>query len=136
LDLALRQAGTDLATLAGASWAPVRWSLSMGLGDEPGTDLLEAWLARDAGISFKLDTSPAWTHGLVGRLADLGAAVATVDFKGLYRGSWANNDASPALYNAVGLGLPDALLEDAKLDAEVLDALDEAALRRLTWDFP
>jgi hypothetical protein len=62
--------------------------------------------------------------------------VASIDFKGLYTGDWADNDYPATLYRAVADGLPEALLEDAKLSAEVLDALDEAALGRLAWDYP
>ncbi len=136
LDLALRQRGTDLATLVGAEWQPLRVSLSMGLGSPPSDAVVRDWLARDASISFKLDASTAWDHPLVAQLAEAGDAIATVDMKALYTGDWADNDYPPSLYEAIGHGLPHALIEDAKLDAESLDALDEDALGRLAWDYP
>jgi hypothetical protein len=136
LDLALRQAGTDLATLVGEPWHPVRVSLSMGLGSPPSVDVVRGWLERDASTTFKLDTNTEWDHELVAELASLPGAVSTVDFKALYTGDWAHTDFAPALYAAVGSGLPDALIEDAKLNDDVEDALDEDALGRLAWDYP
>jgi hypothetical protein len=136
LDLALRQRGTDLATLVGAEWHPLRVSLSMGLGTPPSDAVVRDWLARDETTSFKLDASKAWDHALVAQLAAAQDAVATVDMKALYTGDWADNDYPPSLYAAVGHGLPHALIEDAKLDADSLDALDEDALGRLAWDYP
>jgi hypothetical protein len=111
-------------------------SLSMGLGSPPSDSVVREWLARDGDIAFKLDTSKAWDHALVAQLANAGEAVATVDLKALYTGDWADNDYPPTLYAAVGTGLPHALIEDAKLDHEALDALDEDALQRLAWDYP
>lgn len=135
LDLALRQADTDLATLVGEAWQPVRVSLSMGLGSPPSADVVTAWLERDPSITFKLDASTAWTPELVMELAPTGA-VSTVDFKALYTGDWIDNDYTPALYAVVGDLLDSALIEDARIDDDVLDALDEAALGRLAWDYP
>lgn len=136
LDLALRQRGTDLATLVGAAWHPLRVSLSMGLGTPPTVAIIHEWLARDADTSFKLDASKTWDHALVAQLAEVSDALATVDMKALYTGDWTDNDYPPSLYEAVGNGLPDALIEDAKLDDESMDALDEDALGRLAWDYP
>jgi L-alanine-DL-glutamate epimerase-like enolase superfamily enzyme len=136
LDLALRQRGTNLADLVGATWGAVTVSLSMGLGTPPSADVVRAWLERDPSTTFKLDASMAWNHALVAELATCGEAVATVDMKALYHGDWIDNDYPTSLYEAVGHGLPGALIEDAKLGNDVLDALDEDALRRLAWDYP
>lgn len=136
LDLALRQRGANLASLLGSTWHDLTVSLSMGLGSPPSADVLCDWLARDAGISFKVDASMEWTRELVAQLAEIGAPVATVDMKALYSGDWLDNDYPASLYEAVGSILTDALIEDAKLDAASLDALDEHALARLAWDYP
>lgn len=136
LDLALQQASTDLAGLVGEQWQPLRVALSMGLGTPPSTDVLARWLERDPSITFKLDVSRSWDHAFVAQLREHAHAVATVDFKALYTGDWADNDYPPTVYSAVATGLPNALLEDAKLSDEVLDALDERALGRLSWDSP
>ena len=136
LDLALRQRGTDLATLVGTDWQPLRVSLSMGVGSPPSDEVVRAWLDRDDTVSFKLDTSPDWGHEFVVQLAELGPAVATIDMKALYTGDWANNDYPATLYGSIGETLTDALIEDAKLDSDSLDALDEDALGRLAWDYP
>ncbi|MCW2960377.1 MAG: hypothetical protein JWM90_764 [Thermoleophilia bacterium] len=135
LDLALRQAGTDLAALVGATWKPVRVSVSMGLGDPPSAAIVHHWLERDPSMTFKLDSARSWSEALVTELAATGA-VSTVDFKGLYTGDWIDTSPDPVLYEAVSRRLPDALLEDAKLSPEHLDALDEDALARLAWDYP
>ncbi|MCW2956705.1 MAG: hypothetical protein JWO69_1574 [Thermoleophilia bacterium] len=136
LDLALRQAGKDLAALVGVAWEPVRVSLSMGLGDPPSAAAVHRWLERDPSITFKLDTNRGWTPGLVADLAATGA-VSTVDFKGLYRGDWIDTSPDPVLYRTVGAGLGDALLEDCDLTTDQhLDAFDESALGRLSWDYP
>jgi hypothetical protein len=139
LDLALRQAGTDLATLAGLAWAPVEVSLSMGLGDQADTAKLEGWLARDPAVTFKLDTSPQWTDDVVAQLTQLPrGAISTVDFKGLYVGDWTTHPApDPEQYRRVAQQLPDALIEDAQLTVDVRAALTQVgALDRLTWDYP
>lgn len=136
LDLALRQRGCDLAALVEAQWRDVRVSLSMGLGSPPTLEVVRAWLERDPSTTFKLDASTEWTHETVGELAVLGDAVATVDLKALYGGDWIDNDYPASLYEAIGNGLPGALIEDARLDAEAMDALDEQALARLSWDYP
>jgi L-alanine-DL-glutamate epimerase-like enolase superfamily enzyme len=136
LDLALRQRGSTLASLLEVDWKPVRVSLSMGLGSPPTDEVVRTWRKRDETTTFKLDASKAWDHALVAQLAASGDAVSTVDLKALYTGDWADNDYPPTLYEAIGHGLPHALIEDAKLDAESLDALDEDALGRLAWDYP
>ncbi|MEO6866816.1 MAG: hypothetical protein ABI200_02225 [Gaiellales bacterium] len=136
LDLALRQAGLDLAGLIDVPWEPLTVSLSMGLGEQPSVDIVRRWLDRDPSITFKIDTSMAWHPELVTELGSFGDAVATIDFKAMYRGDWIDNDYPPSLYAVVGHELPRALLEDARLDADSHDALDEHALGRLTWDYP
>ncbi|MCW2972300.1 MAG: hypothetical protein JWN72_573 [Thermoleophilia bacterium] len=139
LDLALRQAGTDLATLAGVGWAPVEVALSMGIGDPASTATLEGWLARDAGVTFKLDTNDEWTPDVVAALAQLpSSSITTVDFKDLYVGTWREiPPVDPARYALVARELPGALIEDAKLTDEVRAALSEVdALGRLSWDYP
>ncbi|MCW2928345.1 MAG: hypothetical protein JWM86_2313 [Thermoleophilia bacterium] len=136
IDLALRQRGVNLAELVDEEWQPVQVSLSMGLGSPPSADVVRRWVEQDPSVTFKLDASMAWTHDLVGELASIGHAVSTVDFKALYHGDWAENDYPVSLYRVVADGLPGAILEDARLDDEVLDAFDEDALGRLAWDYP
>jgi L-alanine-DL-glutamate epimerase-like enolase superfamily enzyme len=138
LDLALRQAKTDLARLVGAEWAPVRVSLSMGVDGAEGLAKLRSWIERDPSITFKLDTSTKWDHELVASLANLGdgRAVSTIDFKALYHGEWIDNDYDPSLYGSVANQLPAALLEDAKLTDANREALGVDGCERLSWDYP
>lgn len=136
LDLALRQRGVDLAALVQAPWQPVQVALSMGLGDPPSAEVIARWLEQQPDLRFKLDVSMAWSEQLLRDLAAHAGAIAAVDFKALYSGDWIDNDYPPAMYERVARDLPDALLEDARLDADSGDALDEHGLVRLTWDYP
>lgn len=137
LDLALRQANTNLAELIGVSWNPLRTSLSMGLSEDNPKKKLEAWLERDPNISFKLDVSTWWDKDLITALASLGSnAISTIDFKALYKGSWADNDYPPQMYTDVAQLLPQVLIEDADLTQANREALGSIGLSRLSWDFP
>ncbi len=85
LDLALRQADTDLGALVGREYDPVRFVVSPVLGDPPSADRIRAWHDRDPDLEFKLDADEGWTDDL---LADLsGEGVRVVDFKAYYEDS-------------------------------------------------
>ena len=127
LDLALSQAGTNLADAVGRVARPVTYVVSTRVTNvEP---LLE--LYPDA--RFKLDPGSDWSDETIDRLAELGR-VDTADFKGVYRGSF-GQPPNPRLYRRIAEAFPKAWLEDPGLD----DATDEV-LRphrdRVTWDAP
>ncbi len=134
LDLALRQAGMSLAQALDRTPAPVRFVVSMGLGEPPSLDALRALRARDPNLRFKLDLSEGWTNELVADLARLRCVVA-VDFKGQYRGAYRGPLADPDLYRRVVRGLPDAWIEDPDLDKRLRKAL-AGCEHHITWDAP
>lgn len=135
LDLALRQVGQPLHEVLGREPRPVRFVVSLRLGDPasvaPVTDRLRAY----GEVEFKLDAEPSWDQQLIGVLAAT-AAIRVIDFKGAYRGTGVDVSTDPELYRRCALAFPDAYLEDPDLDSP----LAEAALRdhrdRITWDVP
>ena len=134
LDLALKQAGTDLATRLDRSYSPVRFVVSTRLQDPPTGERIEEWLDRDPTLEFKLDPTSEWSAELIGRLADTGA-VRTLDLKGKYEGTDVDQSADPALYERVVEGFPDAVIEDPDLTAETRP-LFEGHEGRVSWDYP
>jgi hypothetical protein len=134
LDLALRQAGLPLAAALGRTPAPLTFVVSMNLGSPATTAPIERWLARDPGLRFKLDPDVTWTPELAAALRATGA-VATIDLKAFYVGTPVDLDPDPALYGMLATALPDAWIEDARVDDRTRPVL-EAHLDRLTWDAP
>jgi hypothetical protein len=134
LDLALKQAGTDLATRLDRTHSPVHFLVSTQLGDPPTGERVRDWLDRDPTLEFKLDPTPGWTADLVERLAGTGA-VRTLDLKGLYEGTDVDLSADPALYERVLSGFPGALIEDPDLTGETRP-LFEGHEDRVSWDYP
>jgi hypothetical protein len=134
LDLALRQAGTDLASRLERSYSPVRFLVSTQLADPPTGDRVLDWLDRDPTLGFKLDPTPAWTADLVDRLAETGA-VRTLDLKGLYEGTDVDQPADPELYDLVLGGFPEAVIEDPELTGTTR-RLFEGHEDRVAWDYP
>jgi hypothetical protein len=127
LDLALSQAGTNLADVLGRARRPVTYVVSTRVTNvEP---LLEVY----PDLRFKLDPGPDWSDETIDRLSELGR-VDTADFKGVYRGSF-GQPPDPRLYKRIAEAFPKAWLEDPGLD----DSTDEV-LRphrdRITWDAP
>jgi L-alanine-DL-glutamate epimerase-like enolase superfamily enzyme len=132
LDLALRQAGLPLHEALGRSPAPVRFVVSLRLGEPATTAPLRARLDRYQGLQFKLDPTASWTDELVAELAATGA-VESVDLKGLYVGSVVDNPPDPVLYRRVAAGFPDAWIEDPAITDDTWPVL-EAHQDRITWD--
>jgi hypothetical protein len=134
LDLALRQAGTDLASALGRSYDPVRFVVSTRLGDDdPSTDRLDRLLEAYPDTEFKLDPTDAWDDALVDALGDY--PVRIVDLKGQYRGTDVDQAPDSALYERVIDGFPDAVVEDPSL-TDATRPVVERASDRLSWDAP
>ena len=131
LDLALRQAGTDLAAALGREYSPVRFVVSSVLGDPPAVDDVREWLDIDPDLEFKLNASPEWSDGL---MEDLAATdrVRILDLNGQYEGA---EEPDPDFYRRLREAFPDAFIEDPVLTAETRAALRPAA-ERVTWDAP
>jgi hypothetical protein len=134
LDLALRQADTDLASALGREYDPVRFVASTRLGDPPTFDRVRAFLDRDPTLEFKLDPTGGWSTELIDRLADTGQ-VRVLDLKGQYRGTSVDQAADPDLYERVIEGFPDATIEDPALTEETRP-LFEGHEERVSWDAP
>jgi L-alanine-DL-glutamate epimerase-like enolase superfamily enzyme len=134
LDLALRQAGTTLHAALAREPRPVRFVVSMRLGEPPTLEPLQRRLELYPGLRFKLDPTSSWDEPLIAGLVATGA-VDSVDFKGLYHGSIVDQPADPVLYRRVVEAFPEAWIEDPALTPET-DALLAPYRERFSWDAP
>jgi L-alanine-DL-glutamate epimerase-like enolase superfamily enzyme len=135
LDLALRQAGQALHELLGREARPLRFGVSLRLGDPPSVAGVADRLATYGDVHFKLDAEPSWGEELIAALADTGA-VDVIDFKGAYKGTPVDVDTDPELYRRCAAAFPDAWLEDPDLaDPQAEEAL-LSYRERITWDAP
>jgi len=134
LDLALRQAGTTLHAALGREPQPVRFVVSLRLGEPPSIEPVSGRLALYPTLRFKLDPTSSWDEALIAQLQATGA-VDSVDFKGLYTGTIVDQPADPVLYERVVTAFPQAWIEDPKLTPEI-DALLAGHRERFSWDAP
>jgi L-alanine-DL-glutamate epimerase-like enolase superfamily enzyme len=134
LDLALRQAGTTLHEALGRAPEPVRFVVSLRLGEPPSMDPIRKRLDAYPGLRFKLDPTSSWSEPLIAELVKTGA-VESVDFKGYYSGSIVDQAPDPVLYRRVAEAFPNAWIEDPALTAET-DAALAAHRGRFSWDAP
>jgi len=138
LDLALRQAGTNLAAVLGREPRPLNFVNSMRLStsaDEPSS--IEPLLARLAvypTLRFKLDPFNDWDDELIAALAETGA-VDSLDLKGFYKGTPVDVITDPELYAKLIETFPEAWLEDPDVTDETRPLLDPVS-ERVTWDAP
>ncbi len=98
VDLALRQARTNLFALTDVVPGPVRYVVSCAKAADP----VACALAEARTAELKLDADPAWDDDIYGGLAALGR-VAVLDFK---------LSGDPATHERAHRALPDALIED------------------------
>ncbi|HLB21804.1 MAG TPA: hypothetical protein VK605_06815 [Solirubrobacteraceae bacterium] len=134
LDLALRQAGMTLHGALAREPLPVRFVVSLRLGEPPTLEPVTRRLTLYPGLRFKLDPTSSWEEPLIADLRATGA-VDSVDFKGLYTGTIVDQPADPVLYRRVVEAFPDAWIEDPKLTPEI-DAILAAHRERFSWDAP
>lgn len=134
LDLALRQADTDLASALDRTYDPVSFVVSTRLGEPPSIDRVDELLAVDETLAFKLDPTPDWSADLTESLAER-APVRILDLKGQYEGTEVDTPADPELYRLVADAFPDAVIEDPALTDET-EAVIEAHEDRVSWDHP
>jgi L-alanine-DL-glutamate epimerase-like enolase superfamily enzyme len=127
LDLALRQAGLSFGEAVGREYRPVRFVVSTR-GDA------FAWLEVAPELELKLDPDDKWERPFMERLAATGR-VRVLDLKAYYRGTVVEVEPDPVLYRAVAELFPDAVLEDAWLDAEPGEVVRPLAAR-LSFDAP
>jgi len=139
LDLALRQAGTNLAQALGREPRPVNFVNSMRLGgfdpdERSSIDPLLARLAVYPTLRFKLDPTNDWDEELIDALVQTGA-VDSLDLKGFYKGTPVDVETDPELYAMLIEKFPDAWLEDPDVTEETRPLLDPVSAR-VTWDAP
>ena len=134
LDLALRQAGLALHDALSREPQPVRFVVSLRLGEPPTLEPLRRRLQRYPGLRFKLDPTSSWDERLIAELVATGA-VDSVDFKGLYHGSIVDQPADPVLYRRVAEAFPAAWIEDPAL-TPATDAVLAPHRERFSWDAP
>jgi hypothetical protein len=134
LDLALRQSGTTLHEALDRTPQPVRFVVSLRLGEPPSIDSLRRRLDANPSLRFKLDPTSSWSEELIAALVATGA-VESVDFKAYYSGSIVDQAPDPVLYRRVVEAFPDAWIEDPALTPET-DAVLEAHRERFSWDAP
>lgn len=139
VDLACKQADTDLAAVLGRELSPLTFVASMGLGsadDRTKSDvgLLEAKLDRYPTLKFKLDPALDWDQELIDQLVAT-KAVNTLDLKGQYKGTPVDIETDPQLYQRLVDAFPDAWFEDPDLTDETREVLGPV-MDRVTWDAP
>jgi hypothetical protein len=134
LDLALCQSATTLHEALGRTPQPVRFVVSLRLGEPPSIDPLRQRLAAYPSLRFKLDPTSSWEDELIASLVATGA-VESVDFKAYYSGSIVDQPADPLLYQRVVEAFPDAWIEDPALTPET-DVVLQSDRKRFSWDAP
>ena len=132
LDLALRQNGTSLHGALGREPQPVRFVVSVRIGDST-APVLDRIAAYGESVRFKLDPEPAWDEAFVAKLAETGA-VDVLDFKGLYKGTPVDVETDEVLYRRCAEAFPGAWLEDPDLSDTGAAAALEPHRDRITWD--
>lgn len=135
LDLALAQAGRPLHAALGREPRPVRFVVSLRLGEPATIEPLERRLERYPTLRFKLDPTSSWTPELIAMLVATGA-VDSVDFKSLYRGSVVDQPPDAVLYRRVVDAFPDAWIEDPDVTTPETAAVLADRHDRITWDAP
>jgi hypothetical protein len=139
LDLALRQAGTNLAAALGREPQPLNFVCSMRLagfapGERSSIKPLAERLAVYPNLRFKLDPFNDWDDELIAALVATGA-VDSLDLKGFYKGTPVDVITDPELYAKLIEAFPDAWLEDPDVTDETRPLLDPVH-ERVTWDAP
>lgn len=134
LDLALRQAETNLGRVVGRTYDPLRFVVSTRLGDPPSTERVMALLDTYPETELKLDPTSDWTDDIVTDLAATDA-VRILDLKGQYEGTEVDQEPDPVLYGRVFDGFPDAVVEDPALTDETTPLVEDNATN-ISWDYP
>jgi L-alanine-DL-glutamate epimerase-like enolase superfamily enzyme len=135
LDLALRQAGESLHGLLGRDAVPLKFGVSLRLGDPPSAKPVLDRREVYGDVRYKLDYAPEWDAELIAALRETGA-VDVIDFKGAYKGTVVDVVTDPDVYRACAEAFPDAWLEDPDLTDAGAKAVLEPHRDRITWDAP
>ena len=138
LDLALKQAGTNLGAALDRHYHPVSFVASTRLSnpqadESPTADRLTALQQIHDDVAFKLDPTPDWDDMLIATLNEFDVRV--LDMKGLYDDERVASEPDPVFYRRIVDGFPSALIEDPKLTGTTREILDGEE-HRVTWDLP
>ncbi len=131
LDLALKQADTDLGHVLNRSYDPIEFVVSTRLES---VDRLDDIRAINPTASFKLDPTPDWGESLIAAISERGG-VRILDLKGHYEGTEVDNEANPDLYHRITTAFPDAVIEDPAFTPETNEIITDIA-DRVSWDAP
>jgi hypothetical protein len=131
LDLALRQAETDLGSVLDCEYDPVEFVVSTRLES---ADRLDEVRAVDPGAEVKLDPTADWDDDLVAAVAGRGG-VRVLDLKGHYEGTSVDNEPDPDLYRRVVEAFPEAVVEDPRITDGTRPVID-GIRDRVSWDAP
>lgn len=134
LDLALRQADTDLATALDRTPRAVHFVSSARVGNPPSIDALRPLLEAVPDLRFKLDAGADWDEAFLSDLAELDRADC-IDFKAYYTGTVVDVDISPEHTARIAAAVPQATLEDVA-PGEATTLVAESDAHRLSWDAP
>ena len=134
LDLALKQADTNLAEALGREYDPVRFVISSQLrgSETPTTDRVAAWLDSHPETELKVDVTAEWTPTLIEDLVTTDT-VRILDLKGQYKGTPVDQPADPELYERVTEAFPEAIIEDPAL-TDKTEAVLAGEHARIAWD--
>ena len=136
LDLALKQADTNLADALDRAYDPVRFVISSQLrgSETPSTDRVAAWLDVHPGTQLKADVTAEWTPSFIDDLVATDT-VRILDLKGRYEGTPVDQPPDPELYERVVETFPEAIIEDPALTEETEAVLADEH-ERVSWDAP
>ncbi|XGI84443.1 hypothetical protein ACEU6E_04125 [Halorutilales archaeon Cl-col2-1] len=134
LDLALKQAETNLGGILGRDYSDVRFVVSRDLGDPPSVEKLHDVVDIYPEAEFKLDATTEWDSELVSEIPE--EKVMILDMKGMYDEDLdVSQPPDPSLYSLVSDSFPDAIIEDPKLTDETRGILSDYG-GRISWDKP
>lgn len=134
LDLALRQADTDIATALDRTPRPVRFVSSAGVGSPPNIANLQPYIDAVPDLRFKLDAGSDWDDAFLTELSALGRADC-VDFKAFYTGTIVDTNIPTDQALRIAAAVPEATLEDVA-PGETTTEVAKADAHRLSWDAP
>lgn len=143
LDLALRQAETDLASVLDREAAPVRFVVSTSLGEPPTPDPVTGWLDIDPSLEFKVDATKPWPEEMFDAFVEADR-IRTIDLKAHYVDeeddeaeadeSWQGRP-DARFYRRLLESFPEAVIEDPGVTDDTQPILASEA-DRLSWDAP
>ena len=135
LDLALRQAGTTLHAALGRECEPLRFVVSLRLGEPPSLQPCSARLEIAPGLRFKLDPTPSWDEELIAATRRAGRGRVGRP-EGSVRGHDRRQPCRPGALSPRRRGVPGRLDRGSQADAARPNRSCAPHRERITWDAP